>query len=165
MSPRPASSVLLERGVTLVELVVAMVVISIAAAGTLQLIASTTRASADPMLLQQATAVAEAYLEEILLNAYYDPDLGAGGGVCPAVEASRDLFDNVCDYDGMDDQPPRDQFGTPVAGLAPYRVRVAIDTAAALGGLSGPAQVLRADVRVTHSDVVDLTLSGYRADY
>ncbi len=150
------------RGVTLVELLVAMTVIAIALAGTLELIRATTRASADPMLLQQGVAAAEAYLEEILLQSFYDPDLGAGGGTCPAAEASRELYDNVCDYDGLDDLGPRDQQGNAVAGLGAYRVRVSIDTAASLGGLAGASEIVRADVRVTHPSNVDVTLSGYR---
>ncbi len=36
-----------------------------------------------------------------------------------------------------------------------------------LGSLSGGAanEVVRVDVRVTHTDQVDFTLSGYRANY
>ena len=122
--------------------------------------------NADPMLELQASAIAEAYLEEIMLKPYYDPDLGAPGGVCPAAEvAGRTVYDNVCDYDLLDDVGPIDQNGVPVAGLAPYRVRVNVDTLATLGALAGPADVVRADVRVTHASGLDLTLSGYRARF
>jgi MSHA pilin protein MshD len=152
-------------GVTLVELVIAMVAISLAVTGTLAVVNHTAVASAHPLIERQAASIAEGYLEEILLRAYYDPDLGAGGGACPAPEASRDLFDNVCDYAGTDDQPPLDQEGTPAAGLSGYRVRVSIDTAANLGDLSGSGSVLRVDVRVSHSSVADFVLSGYRARY
>jgi len=152
-------------GVTLVELVVSLVVMAIALAGTLQVMDATAGASADPMVLQQASAIADSHLEEILLRPFYDPDTGAGGGGCPAPEASRALYDNVCDYHGLDDSGARDQTGAAVAGLAAYRVRVNVDSAASLGSLSGPADVLRVDVRVTHTDVVDLSVSGYRTRY
>jgi MSHA pilin protein MshD len=152
-------------GATLIELVISIVIISIAILGTLEVMRTTTLGSADPMLLKQATAIAEAYLEEILLKPFYDPDSGAGGGVCPTAEASRDLYDNVCDYNGLDDAGAVDQNGSAVAGLGTYRVRVSVDSAATLGALSGPADVMRADVRVTHSDRVDSTLSGYRTRY
>lgn len=154
-----------ESGLTLIELVISIVVISIALLGTLEVMRRTTLGSADPMLLHQGVAVAESYLEEILLNAFYDPDLGAGGGVCPAPEASRPLFDNVCDYNGLDDAGAADQDGLAIAGLALYRIRVSVDTAATLGGLTGPTRVVRADVRVTHPNGVDFMLSGYRTEF
>ena len=76
------------RGFTLVELVIAMVVISIALSGVLMVMNYTTAHSADPMIQHQAVAIAEAYLEEILLKPYADPD-GVDG------EGSRALFDDV----------------------------------------------------------------------
>jgi MSHA pilin protein MshD len=87
-------------------------------------------------------------------------------GACPAPEASRDLFDNVCDYNGLDDSGARDQFGAAIAGLSPYRVRVTVDSASAvLGALTGPANVERVDIRVTHPLPLDITLTGYRTSY
>jgi MSHA pilin protein MshD len=154
-----------ERGTTLVEMIISIAIISLAVAGTLLLVQKVAVHSADPMVERQALAIARAYLEEILLRPYWDPVVGAGGGACPAPPASRALFDNVCDYQGMDDAGARDQNGAPVAGLGAYRVRVAVDAAATLGDLTGPADVLRVDVRVTHPASVDLVLSGFRTRY
>lgn len=150
-------------GVTLVELIIAIVVISIALTGTLVAMNRTARQSGDPMVLRQAVGVAEAYLEEILLKPYDDPD----GGVCPAAEGGgRAVYDNVCDYNLLDDFGAKDQTGTAITGLGSYRVRVAVGTTATLGSLVGPTDdLLRVDVRVTHSNAVDLTLSGYRTHY
>lgn len=153
-------------GVTLVELVLSIVIIGVTVTGTLLAINRTVRSSADPMIVKQALAIGEAYLEEILLKDYYDPEQGAGAGICPAVEASRDLYDNLCDYDTLDDSGARDHEDNAIAGLEGYRVRVSVETAAAtLGALTGDTEVVRVDVRVTHSDVVDLTLSGYRTNF
>jgi MSHA pilin protein MshD len=155
-----------EAGVTLIELAISIAVISIAVTGTLAVILRATRASADPMLQRQASAIAEAYLEEILEKPYYDPTLGPGGGACPAPGGARASWDNVCDYQGLDDSGARDQFGTPIPGLSAYRVRVTVDSAtASLGALSGAANVMRVDVRVTHPLPLDITLSGYRTNY
>jgi MSHA pilin protein MshD len=149
-------------GLTLIELVISIAIFGIALGGALLAVDQTTVRSADPMLQQQASAIAEAYLEEILLKSFLDPDSGT---VCPAAEASRDLYDNVCDYAGLDDSGAQDQSGSVVAGLESYRVRVGVDTTAALNGLTGSADVLRVDVRVSHGSRVDLTLSGYRTRY
>lgn len=156
----------LRTGATLVELVIAIVVISIALTGTLMVMDQTTRHSADPMLETQAIAIAEAYLEEILLLPFIDPDLDPlTGPTCPPEETNRTLFDNVCDYRNTDDAGARDQTDAAVAGLEDYRVRVSVDTSATLGALSGSNTVLRVDVRVTHPANIDLMLSGYRTRY
>ena len=54
-----------QRGVTLIELVIFIVVVSIAVVGLLQIFARTTASSADPQLRKQALAIAEAMLDEI----------------------------------------------------------------------------------------------------
>ncbi len=150
---------------TLIELVLSIAIIGVALGGTLGVIARTTVGSADPMLSEQALAVGEAYLEEIIAKPFFDPDLGAGGGTCPAPEGSRTLFDNVCDYAGLDDMGARDQLNSAIAALANYRVRVSVDTADSLGALTGADKVVRVDVRVTHTTLVDQTLSGYRTSF
>lgn len=151
-----------DAGLTLVELVAAMVVIAIALGGTLALHRNVALASADAMGLAQAGAIAEAYLEEALLRPVYDPDLGPGGGACPAPEASRALYDNLCDYDGIDDAGARDQSGAATPGLGAFRVRVEVDAGARLGDLVGAPDVLRVDVRVTQGAAIDVALSGHR---
>jgi MSHA pilin protein MshD len=152
-------------GVTLVELVIAMAAVAVAVSGTLAVVDHAAMASAHPLIERQAASIALGYLEEILPRAFHDPDLGAAGGACPAPEASRALFDNVCDYAGTDDQPPVDPEGSAIAGLAGYRVRVSVDRAASLGDLSGGGDVLRVDVRVTRGSLADLVLSAYRTRY
>lgn len=54
-----------QRGVTLIELVIFIVVVSVAVVGLLQIFARTTASSADPQLRKQALAIAEAMLDEI----------------------------------------------------------------------------------------------------
>jgi MSHA pilin protein MshD len=151
--------------VTLVEMTLAITIIGIALTGTLLVMNQTTRHSADPMTFEQAGSIAEAYLEEILLKSYYDPDTGAGGGICPAAEATRDLYDNVCDYNGLNDSGAKDQDGNAITGLDAYQVQVTVDTTATLNGLSGSSDVVRVDVRVSNGSLVDFTMSGYRTEY
>ncbi len=151
-------------GFSLIEIVIAMVVLSVALTGTLSVMERTLRASADPMLLEQAIVIAETYLEEISLQPYIDPDLDPiTGAVCPAAEGSRDLYDNVCDYNGLSDSGAEDQNGNAISGLEAYTIDVTVDTTATLNTLSGSSEVLRIDVRVQHSANVDISLSGYRS--
>ena len=54
-----------QRGVTLVELLMFIVIISVALAGILQVMRFTTANSADPLRRKQALMIAEALLEEV----------------------------------------------------------------------------------------------------
>lgn len=146
-----------QRGVTLVELVVSIVIVAIAASAVLGVLSMTTARSADPMIRHQAAAIAESYLEEILLKPLTDPD-GIDG------EAARADFDDLDDYDGLSDAGARDQFGSPVVGLGDYNVAVTVTPSAALPAVP-VADALRVDVIVTHSNAVNYALSGYRTRF
>lgn len=153
---RPASFVL-QRGMTLIELVIAIVIIGIASAALYSAMASITGRSADPMLRQQSLAIAEAYLEEIELQAFLDP---ATASQCPAAPASRTSFDNVCDYNGLLDNGAVNASGQAIAALTGYRVSVRV-TAQALEGLAA-SDVLYIEVSVRDPAGQDLILGGYR---
>lgn len=144
------------RGFTLIELVLTIVVVGAAAAGLLTLFINITAHSADPFIQHQAAAIGEAYLEEIVLRPFQDPD-GIGG------EVNRAVFDDIFDYDGLTG-PPADQFGVPL-GLGDYTVTVAVIAAPpeGLGGLPG-ADVARIDVTVSHTSGVSLLMSSYRTN-
>lgn len=144
---------------SLVELVVAIVILAISLTGTLMLVDTTTRQSADPMLERQAVSIAESYLEEALQKNYLDP---SDGTLCPSPEASRSLYDNICDFSGLDDAGARDQSGNAISGLDAYRIQMTVDSSAALGALSGSAQLFRVDVRVTDPTGRPILISGYR---
>ncbi len=141
-------------GVSLVELLLSIVIIAIAASAVLGVLSTTTNRSADPMVRHQAAAIADAYLEEILLKPFTDPD-GADG------EAARADFDDVDDYDGLADAGARDQFGKSIAALAGYSVSVAVSSSAALPSVPA-ADALRVDVNVVWQAAINFTFSGYR---
>lgn len=146
-----------QSGVTLIELVVAIVVIAVAVSAVLGVLTINTGASADPMIRQQAIAIAQSHLEEILLKSFDDPD-GADG------EASRALYDDLDDYDGMTTVGARDQFDAAIAGLGLYTVAVAVSPSSALPAIAA-SDAMRVDVRVTRAPDIDITLSGYRTRF
>lgn len=146
-----------EHGATLVELLVSIVIVAIAASTILGVLAMTTAASADPMIRHQAAAIAEAYLEEVLLKPLSDPD-GVDG------EAVRADFDDLDDYDGLSDAGARDQFGSLIAGLDAYNVAITVAPSAALSGVPA-TDALRVDVVVSHTNDVNFVLSGYRTRF
>jgi MSHA pilin protein MshD len=150
-----------QRGMTLIELVIAIVIIGIASAALYTAMASITGRSADPMLRQQSLAIAEAYLEEIELQAF------PASSACPASNngAGRGSFDDVCDYNGLfyssQANAPRNALSsTPLSGLEAYQVNVQV-TAQAWNGLAA-SNVLYIRITVTDPAGQSLELGGYR---
>ena len=146
-----------QTGTTLIELVIAIVIISIAALPILMVLSTSVGNSADPMIRHQAVAIAEAYLEEIALRSFADPD-GVDG------EASRDLYDDVDDYNGLVDAGARDQFGNALAGLGDYTVTVAVTASSALPSIA-LTDLFLISVTITHAANIDFTVSAYRANF
>ena len=146
-----------QRGMTLIELIVAIVVIAIAVSSVLGVLTSNVQNSADAMVISQAAAIAEAYLEEASLKPFVDPD-GSDG------EAARTDFDDVDDYNGLVDVGAADQFGNPIGALADYTVSVTVVPSAALPNVP-VADALRVDVTVTRAPYVNFTLTGYRTRF
>lgn len=65
-----------QRGISLIELIMFIVIVSVALAGILLVMNVTTKSSADPLVHKQALAIAESLLEEVELMpfTYCDPD-------------------------------------------------------------------------------------------
>jgi MSHA pilin protein MshD len=144
------------RGFTLIEIVVSIVVMGIALTAVLGMLSSVAARSGAALVQAQATEIASAYLNEILLRPVVDPD-----GI--PVEASRSLYDDVGDYNGLTDVGAHDQFNQPIPSLTNFNVAVRVTTppAGALGAIP-PASMREIDVTVVHSSGVTVVLTGYR---
>lgn len=142
-------------GFTLIEIITTLVIIGIAATAILSVFSSTISSSANPMIQQQAISVAEAYMEEIMLKAFNDPD-GTGG-------ETRANFDDVLDYNGLTDVGARDQNDNPIASLADYTVTVSV-TGSSLNGIPA-SEAFLITVNVTHTALGSIVLTAYRTDY
>jgi len=115
-----------QKGVTLVELVVFIVIVSVALVGVLKVLDITNRGSADPLIRKQALSIAESLLMEIEQQPFTwcDPDdanastatsaadctnsqdKGGAALTSPAPSSetrysNTDSFDNVADYGGF----------------------------------------------------------------
>ena len=71
-SPGPAAR---QGGLSLIELMIAIMIISVSVAGVLMVFSHTVRGSADPMVRKQALAIAESMLNEVMAQpfTYCDP--------------------------------------------------------------------------------------------
>jgi len=146
-----------QRGVTLIELAVAITIVAIAAVAVLGALSFITSRGADTMVTQQAVAIADAYLEEILLQPFAAPT-----GV--PTPTQRQYFNDVDEYNGLLDGGACDQFDNCPTSLAAYTVSVTVTPTSGLGGISA-ANARRIDVRVTGPAGVSVLLSGYRTNY
>lgn len=150
-----------QRGFTLIELIIFIVVVSAGLAGILSVMNSVVKSSADPMVRKQAIAIAESLLEEILLKEYVNP----AGGYAGAVRAQ---FDDVDDYADYTTTGIVDATGGAVPSLSGYNispaVTVTIVTAAESPALNAIA-VKRITVSVAGPGGTNIRLSGYRGNY
>jgi len=182
-----------QRGLSLIELIVAIVVIGTAVVGVLGAISLSARSSADPMIQKQALAIAEALLEEVQLQpfTYCDPDDTAAatalssadctGGAGGANDESRTplthegesrtaipIFDNVSDYNGLVINPVTDINGAAL-GFDGYSATITVATQGI--GAIGPIPAISVDeallitVTVTGPGNTTVVLHGYRVRY
>lgn len=146
-----------QHGVTLVELVVAITIVAVAASAVLGALAAVASRSADAMVEQQAVSIAQAYLDEISQRWVVDPN-----GAPP--NTGRGSWDTVDQYNGLVNNGATDQFGNAIAGLGDYTVSVAVASSSALTGITS-ANARRIDITVTHPSGVNVILTGYRTNY
>jgi MSHA pilin protein MshD len=179
-----------QRGLSLIELVMFVVIVGLAVAGVLSVFNITTQKSADPMVRKQLLAIAEAMLAEVQLMpfTYCDPDdanaataaaaLVGAANCATTVEAigpgagetrynAGNPFDNVDDYHGFDSDSAvpagiADLSGTVIGGLPGYRSQVVV-AAQALGPAG--AQVAASDGNGRAQSLrIDVTVTGPRGD-
>jgi MSHA pilin protein MshD len=174
------------RGFTLIEVLVFIAIVGIAAAGVLVAYDRAVADTADPVVKKQALAIAESLLQEIqqMPFTFCDPDDAAASTAastadCSVVEAigpepgetrysASTPFDNVNDYHGYNtaaDSPPgvKDVTGTAIAGLGAYNASVTVAPAALAGVPANEALLI--SVTVTGPANVTVTVDAYRTRY
>ena len=101
-----------QKGVTLIEMVITIVILGIALSALISSLSSGISQSATPLWESRSLELTQAYLDEILAMKF-DGTQPLGGGVVSGVCAistdgqSRANFDDVDDYDGLNDSPPQ----------------------------------------------------------
>lgn len=140
-----------QAGFTLIELVIFIVVVSVGIVGILSVMNLTVQHSADPAVRKQTAALADSILEEILLKEYDDPD----GGV-NVVEAGRDSYDDIDDYNGLTNAA----FTDLPAVVSGYGINIAVTDGTATLGVTAK----QVTVTVT-GGAESVSITGYRANY
>jgi MSHA pilin protein MshD len=146
-----------QRGFTLPELLLLLVVFAIGLSGILVVFNTAVVGSPEPIVRKQAMAAAESMLEEILLMPFSNPPGGWSGA---ATQANRASFDDVQDYGGFATTGIYTiDGGAPLAGLGAYNLSVAVANTAL--GTVPAGDSLRVTVTVTGPRIA-YTLEGYK---
>lgn len=149
-----------QRGISLIELILFIVIISIALSALLSVLTINTKASVDPLIRKQALAIAESLLEEVELQDFSNSPCGVG---CAGDVLQRNSFDDVFDYNGINNITA--DVITGIAALSAYKVKIdALNPASDWGTI--PKDKV-AEITVTVTDPSNQTLSavGYRVNY
>lgn len=170
-----------QRGLSLIEVLVFIVIVGVGVAGLVSVMNPNVRYSADPMRTKQMLAIAEALLNEILHQPFTwcDPDDPAAStaqsyadcaspqntGTFTASESRLGgTFDNVDDYGG---NPPMVNVtdATGNNAMAGYTASVAIARAGTALGLADNTAALSVTVTVSFAGADNFSLTGYRFRY
>jgi prepilin-type N-terminal cleavage/methylation domain-containing protein len=146
------------RGFTLVEAVVCTVIVGIILVAAIATLGASKRVQKGGGDRATAQLLAADLLAEIASKAYAEPDMAGGFGIDPGEQPSvRATFDDVDDYDGYTESPPKDAAGNAIAGYEHWTRSVRVERIIA----TAPEQAAtietgakRITVTVTCNDVV-----------
>ncbi|MCU6432695.1 type II secretion system protein [Undibacterium sp. Jales W-56] len=185
-------AVIRQKGISLVELIMFIVIVGLAMTGILSVMNVTSKASADPMLRKQAIAIGESLLEEIELQAFTfclpsdanassaTSTAGCTGGaansedVLPAsarvsnAAGTPRIANNVADYHTLDLPTTIYDISGNAVGTTGYTAKVLISqVGAAVFGLpaANNNDALQIDVTVKDPAANTILLTGYRLRY
>jgi MSHA pilin protein MshD len=164
-------------GFTIVELILFIVVVSIALVGVLLVMNITTSHSSDPQIRKQALSIAEALMEEVSLARFTycdpaDPNAETAASTADCHTAPEGMgpepgntrpFDNVNDYVTTDGSLPIFRGGGSNPALDNYTAQIAI-TQQALNGIPA-TDSLHIRISVLYAGTVMVVLDGYRTRY
>jgi MSHA pilin protein MshD len=141
---------------TLIELVMAIVIISVGLVGVMVAFTTVVKSSSDPLIHKQMLAIAEEMMEELTLKPY-----AAVANAAPINACARNTFNDILDYNGYSAGAICDVDGTAVPALASYSISVSVaDDAVTLNGVAAK----KITVNVTHGGET-MTLIGWRTGY
>jgi MSHA pilin protein MshD len=149
-----------------VEVVLFIVVVSVALVVVLKAFEIANVGSADPVLRRQSLAIAQGLLEEIRFKPFGSAatdDVLQGGFAGPYTPANRQYFDDVDDYNGFTMTGITTLGNVALTGLGSYNASVAV-TQATFGNVPASGG-WRITVTVTDPAGRSISLDGYRADY
>jgi MSHA pilin protein MshD len=167
-----------QQGVTLVELVISIVIISIAMVALMSSFSLSMSHSADPLWRNKALKLGQLYLDEILAKKY-DELSPIGGlpfvaspscanlgpdGTAPNQE-TRTSYDDVDDYHGITDSVPLSLTEPLDSSYDDYRITITVVCDGTDVGASGNNHAKIITVLVTPPNQSPIAFAGYKGNY
>ena len=161
-----------QKGMTLVEMVISIVLISIAMTAMLTAFSTSMGRSADPLWKNKSLKLGQAYLDEIL-SKKYDANTPLGGipaatsiscNVAGPGGGGRETYDDVDDYNGLSDKPPKLVTNSSMTGYDDYTVEVSVVCAGTDVGVSNDNAKL-ITVTVVPPNNSSMPFSAYRGNF
>ena len=158
-----------EYGVTLVELVITIVIISIGVSGVVGAFALISGRSSDPLFQTRAVALSQLYMDEIMGQRYSEatPVGGvpkANGCDISTEESGRSEYDDVDDYNAINQRVPRDAEGAVLSGYEGFSVSVTVECAGSAVGLPSD-DAKRVELTIAAPAEQTFVFSAYRANF
>ncbi|WP_036552075.1 type IV pilus modification PilV family protein [Neptunomonas japonica] len=163
-----------ESGFSLVETILTIVIISISLVVLVSAWGQAARQSADPFWHAKAAYLGQAYIEEILTKRYDENTPVGGQPACSSTTCSttlgaetgetRALFDDVDDYNGLNETPSENALGDVRPEYNNYQVEVSISYAGGELGVSATT-MKRINVTVTPPGESPQQFVVYRGNY
>jgi len=155
---KPIVTVFRRAAFTLLETVLSVLIVGVMLTAALQTIGVCARTSVLQQQQCQATALAEQLLSEIVQCRYADPNTDVG--------ETRSTWDDLSDYDGLNENPPTSRGGAPLAGYTGWQRSVQVhyvDPANPGTQVGSDAGLKRVIVTVVSPAGKTTTLTGLRS--
>jgi len=163
------------QGTTLIELVMTIVIISVAIAGVVGAFSLIAGRSADPLNQTRAVALSQRYMDEILAKKFAEDSPVGGGAVASCTVAviesdeSRSTWDDVDDYNEVNDETPSDYWNSSVddeLGYEQFKVDVSVNCVDdPLTKLGVDVVAKRIDITITDPSNNTYLFSAYRGNF
>ena len=157
------------RGMSMVEMVLTIVIVSVALVASLQAFSLLSGRSSDSMVRSRALDLAQLYLDEILSHRY-DEASGPYGvpaytGACRITDdgEARDEYDDVDDFDEISGEAPALIDSSLAADYAGYTVSVAVTCDSSIGVNAEGAKLVQ--VSILDPLGQNSTFSVYKGNY
>jgi MSHA pilin protein MshD len=167
-----------QQGVTLVELVISIVILSIAMVTLMSSFSLTMSHSADPLWRNKTLKLGQLYLDEILAKKYDEltpigglpfivspscASLGPDGA--PPIGETRATYDDVDDYHGITNSVPTSLTASLDSSYDNYRVTITVACDGTDVGASGNNHAKLITVIVTPPNQNPFTFAAYKGNY
>ncbi|KRT69041.1 MAG: mannose-sensitive agglutinin biogenesis protein MshD, MSHA pilin protein MshD [candidate division NC10 bacterium CSP1-5] len=115
-----------QRGVTLIDLIITIIILAIAVPPMVGVFITSTRNSTFGVTIARANHLASNLFEEIRSKRWDENTGAASATLGPDSGETRATYDDVDDFNGLDETPPKDSLGVTMSGSTGFRQEVCV---------------------------------------